>query len=633
MLFPKFYNKRFKHILVLISLAICTLIVLNGYLSHDTNQVKIENDAIIQFKASANRYNPKQMTYVVFQYLTAFNKKKHTNHPLTSNIGGDFGIWFHWDDWVDLSAGNTKLNQVRKQHPSGGCPNNIQRYGAFSGFPFESMRSKITRSKVDLYCNQEVPKRIVIATDKSFVELPVVGEKRFGTNHLPQGVTKELLLEEMKSVESKQSKKNTKNLSQEDKDSKEFQDSDDYHMMFGYKNYKKFEKEIDIEYSDFIFNIKDEIVRLKEKWNRRYIWVLEKKYLDMLEWANHLIDFSGSNEFFKNPWKFKDSLTSKIHAYAYPFYQRSLTDGERQSIAQHMIQTWFQFAQANGLKSWLGDSTLLGWSYNGIDLPWSLNIDIHMPIRQLDRLGRDFNKTLLIENPRFGNGKYYLEVSPTYVKQAIKSDSIEARLVDIHSGYSIEIKSLMFHSDIQPPKNFWKHLVNSDEKYEAVATHTKDWEWQNLRDTIPIRHTYFEGTSVYIPHNVTRYLSNIYKDKFINATYIGDYNYQRDLRLWVPNDVCNGSPKNFRFINKDDYSQLSLKGACNKESLKDEYQITEKLTTRHRELNSNIDKANDYDPNQLKDLPIMRKDVWEYFNDIVHRTVDHTNWYNGVSSN
>ena len=82
-----------------------------------------------------------------------------------------------------------------------------------------------------------------------------------------------------------------------------------------------------------------------------------------------------------------------------------------------MIRVWFQLMETYGYTSWINYGNLLGWKFNGLNMPWDTDIDVQMPIVELDRLAMNLNQTLIIENPRFGNARYWLEISPSYIRQ------------------------------------------------------------------------------------------------------------------------------------------------------------------------------------------------------------------------
>ncbi|CCF58186.1 hypothetical protein KAFR_0E00320 [Kazachstania africana CBS 2517] len=115
-----------------------------------------------------------------------------------------------------------------------------------------------------------------------------------------------------------------------------------------------------------------------------------------------------------------------------------------------MIRTFQKFTAANGIISWLGHGTLYGYIYNGQTFPWDNDFDLQMPITHLNYLSEYFNQTLVLEDPRFGNGRYLLDVgtSITIRTNGNGKNNIDARFIDIDSGLYIDITGLSVSMDV-----------------------------------------------------------------------------------------------------------------------------------------------------------------------------------------
>ncbi|KAI5964578.1 uncharacterized protein KGF55_001647 [Candida pseudojiufengensis] len=598
---PRFYNKKLKFILPFLIIILCIYKTFTIYLTTELDQQLLENHALNLNKNS--NFNPKNIALDLFNYLIELNHSINS-----SNLGTKDGIFFHWDDWVDLSGANHLINKARIASPSGiYCDHSLIQYGNVNGHWLESYDTKIFRGAVNLYCSYDIPEKVIITTDESLIEIPVIGKRRFGGNDKTIPVKSDQLINKMKILTNK-----FNNISKDD-NKKEL-------TNFNIKSIKNLQKQVMIEPEDFIFKPDIEIFSLQEKLNNQTITSKELKYLEFLEYSNnHLVDFS--DRYFKYPWIYSDIFQGNSHHIAYPFFKRYISDRERQSILHHMIRNWFQFAEVNGFASWINHGSLLGWAFNGLNMPWDTDIDIQMPIAQLDRLGRNFNRTLIMENPRYGNARYWLEIAPTYIRQGNGKNFIDARFIDISSGLYIDISALS-HTEIPPPideKNFKDNL-------KTMSVHCKNWNWHTLDELLPIRHTFFEGSSVYIPNKVEQPLRNKYGQNALIEYNYHNHNYQSDISLWVNNKICKSPPKNLnnRF-NK--WNQLTKKGACNSRILQDEFNIIKECVERHHLLNSNLDNFNFYNIEEIGDLPIFRKDSFDYYNDINNQLVFNDDWY------
>ncbi|KAI5951613.1 hypothetical protein KGF54_004687 [Candida jiufengensis] len=595
---PRFYNKKLKFILPFLIIVLCIYKTLTIYLTTELNQQLLENHALTINKISD--FNPKNIALDLYNYLI------EQNHSLDSKLGSNDGIYFHWDDWVDLSNANQLLNKARFVSPSGiYCDHALIQYGSVNAHWLESYDTKIFRGAVNLYCSHDIPEKIIVTTDESLIEVPIIGKKRFG-NHKSIPVKSEQLINKMKIIN------NNFNIKE-----KEDNQNTNRKSKFIVKSIKNLQKQQMVEPEDFIFKPDIEIFSLQEKLNDQTITAKELKYLEFLEYSNnHLVD--STDRYFKYAWIYSDVFQGNSHHIAYPFFKRYISDRERQSILHHMIRSWFQFAEVNGFASWINHGSLLGWAFNGLNMPWDTDIDIQMPIAQLDKLGQNFNKTLIMENPRYGNARYWLEIAPTYIRQGNGRNHIDARFIDIQSGLYIDISALS-HTEVPPPTD-----ENLPDNLKTMAVHCKNWNWHTLDELLPIRHTFFEGSSVYIPNKVNQPLKNKYGSNALTNYQFHNHNYQSDISLWVNNKICKSSP-NFSRFNK--WNQLTKKGACNSRVLQDEYNIIKECADRHHQLNSDLDNPIFYNIEETGDLPLFRKDAFDYYYDINNKLVSNDDWY------
>lgn len=585
---PKFYSKAIRHGLVLFTLLIIFVNTFDFYLESKNSlvQLNIEVDAFKLHRHST--FNPKYTTNELFAFLLGQNSQIANSSA---------GINFHWDDWLDLSPGNSILNHHRKGDV---CSSNLVNFAKVDSYWLESYEAKILRGMTNLFCLKDIPKQIIVSTDDTFVEVPVVNRKLLNLSN--------------NSVETASFDHNIVKLNSNLKKSK-------YRHSLKFNSIpieKKPTREISLTKQDFILNPVERINHLTSKLDTNTISTDELNYLAFLQYSNSMVD--NTDQFFKYPWIITDVVSGKSHHIAYPFFKRYIGDRERQSIIHHMIRAWFQFANSYGFISWINYGSLLGWAYNGVNMPWDTDVDIQLPINHLDRLAQNFNQSLIIENPKFGNGKFLLEISPTYIRQGNGKNFIDARFIDINSGIYIDISALS-HTNFKPPSQF----SNTEKNFPI---HCKNWNWHDLNQINPIRHTYFEGASVYIPHNVSTLLSQKYgESSYTTNHHFHNHNYQKDIRMWVSDDICPKSPGLSRFKTPTDPSTLSWYGACNNAILQDEYQITYECTKRHAQLNIDVDHTIDYNVEQLGDLPIFRKDAWDYYNDINSGLVASDSWY------
>ncbi|KAI3405807.2 hypothetical protein KGF56_001414 [Candida oxycetoniae] len=606
----RYLSRRLRALLPLLLLILCFYKSFRIYLTAEIDPTLLEYNALVQQNQSL--FNPKDIALDVYNYLieqqqlqlqlqlslqlsSLQQQQKQQVSDSTLKIGTDKGIYFHWDDWVDLDIAKQYLTLARSDSSlETQCDASLIKYGKVSGHWLESYNTKINRGAVNLYCLKEIPEKVIVTTDKWLIEIPVIAKRRFGTLKSNQVQSNQLI--------TKLNQINTTSLPQ-------FRSRSTTHLQ----------KKIMIEPEEFIFKPDVEIFALQEKLNNQTISKKELEYLEFLEYSNnHLVDYT--DRYFKYPWIYSDIIQGNAHHMAYPFFKRYISDRERQSVLHHMVRAWFQFAETNGFASWINYGSLLGWSFNGVNMPWDTDIDVQMPIAQLDKLGREFNKTLVMENPKYGNARYWLEISPTYIRQGNGKNHIDARFIDIHTGLYIDITALS-HTEVPPPA---KH--NMPDNLSTMLVHCKNWNWHTLDELLPIRHTYFEGASVYIPNKVNQLLTNKYGKGALTDYNVYNHNYQPDISMWVSDRICKEAPKEevSRF---NRWQGLTRAGACNSPKLQDEYKIIRQSIRRHYDLNQDLDSSIYYDIEQLEDLPISRKDSWDYYNDINQGLVHDDDWF------
>lgn len=570
-------------------------------------------------------FNPKIMTYNVFKYVNNYDtiskqklagKESNLDHihniedQKTIYIGDASGIYFHWDDWVDLYPANSILNNYRGFDDCQ-CDQSIKKFASVNGYWMESYNKKVLRGMANVFCIKDIPSKVFLKDDHKFTEIPVVGKKRFG-NLIDTTFSHSEMLELLHEYDKQEDKSLKSTLKSTLKPTKE--------VPFKTHPLKHANKSIDLSHEDFYFDPDYEIFKLDKLNQLNELSGAEEKYLEFLKYANNLVDHS--DRYFKYPWIYTDVIQGNSHHLAYPFFKRFIGIRERQSIIQHLIRNWFEFAEAINMPSWVNYGSLLGWSYNGVNMPWDTDVDIQLSIRHLDYLAQHYNGSLILENPKFGNAKYLLDISPTYIKQGNGRNFIDGRFIDINSGLYIDISALS-HSSFKPPAD-----LDLDEANESNLVHCKHFNWHSLDEILPIRHTYFEGSSIYIPNNITSILTRKYgRASYTTKSHFMNYNYQSDINLWVDDEICSRPPYVDNRFENDDKSRLSYEGACKSDFLQDEYQINYRFGVRHKVYNQDLDNPLDYNIEELGDFPLTRKDAWDYYNDINNHVVDHASWY------
>lgn len=148
------------------------------------------------------------------------------------------------------------------------------------------------------------------------------------------------------------------------------------------------------------------------------------------------------------------------HHYDARFFRGILPADEIRARLDAVVRAWLHFTAANDLTAWLAHGTLYGWLYNGLAFTWDGDHDVQMPIAHLQRMAERFNQTLVVEDPTYGNGRYFLDVS-SFITSRTKGNglhNIDARFIDVDSGLYVDITGLSVSAEPAHPRFDW--LIN-----------------------------------------------------------------------------------------------------------------------------------------------------------------------------
>lgn len=161
-------------------------------------------------------------------------------------------------------------------------------------------------------------------------------------------------------------------------------------------------------------------------------------------------------------WRFFGGFItrSKINAYDDVMSKRKL-------LLHRMLHTWQQFTYRSGVASLLAHGSLIAWYWDGLVFEWDDDIDVQLPIMELDRLCAAYNQSMIVEDPRFGFHKYFLHCgdSLTHRSKGNGMNNIDARFIDVDTGMFIDITGLAFTGTKKVPVRFretWKKIKEED---------------------------------------------------------------------------------------------------------------------------------------------------------------------------
>ncbi|SCV00152.1 LAMI_0G03224g1_1 [Lachancea mirantina] len=200
----------------------------------------------------------------------------------------------------------------------------------------------------------------------------------------------------------------------------------------------------ELEHSDFEFNARQ---RLQQLQTAPSLSPHQQHYMHSLQYSlnTHPALFP---KFFREASEVVDYVHLGHHFDA-RFFRGALDYEELRARLDALVKAWLGFAHSSGVATWLAHGTLYGWLYNGQAFPWDADHDVQMPISHLHYLAENFNQTLIVEDPEFGRGRYFLDVTSSITNRINGNgrNNIDARFIDVDSGLYVDITALSVSSD------------------------------------------------------------------------------------------------------------------------------------------------------------------------------------------
>lgn len=354
---------------------------------------------------------------------------------------------------------------------------------------------------------------------------------------------------------------------------------------------KPFNSTIKLSKQDFMFDFQGFFLILRSR-NQFVPNTFDQKLMDSLIGA---ISSEPENlKYFHEP-----KLFSKGGGhFDWRFFKRlQYSDYERINILNRISKSWLKFSNSIGLKTWLAHGTLLGWYWNGLNLPWDNDLDIQMTIESLIKLARNYNNSIIVDLDNQNQfGKYYLDINPNFYQRSKENGNnvIDGRFIDIETGFYIDITALSFSHLSKYVSILNKELVefnqlldpeylNNEESHTVVKStyhkllfneraklinqqliyNCKNNHYYKLAELDPLQLTQFEGLMGYVPHEFKDILSREYP----KGLYYKSFNkhcYNPKLRLWVKCKTCSSD---------DD---------CKDQDMMVFYNLTKEFTSTHK---------------------------------------------------
>lgn len=322
---------------------------------------------------------------------------------------------------------------------------------------------------------------------------------------------------------------------------------------------------VDLNLEDLLFpRIEDRLFT----WNAQQLIDEHKKgVLDHALTIRACLEYNRDVKHFHEVCIRDDPVRYGVH-YDWRFFRGILPHKEHVASLHALARTWQQFSEQMGVVYWYAHGSLTGHVWNAMAMPWDADHDVQMPVAELDRLARDFNRTLVVQDTREGFRKYLIDVNPEYVVRTHGpgKNVIDARFIDVDTGLYVDITGL---ARITPDTK----LVSCKNRHQYRTS-----------DFLRLRRTKFEGYSALVPADTHQMLHNEYPS-YENPTF-NHWQFVQGLRLWEYRQSCEEYLKMYkesrhvycfpRDIQSDDGCEAEF-GTCDRETMRT-YELTENIT-------------------------------------------------------
>lgn len=299
-------------------------------------------------------------------------------------------------------------------------------------------------------------------------------------------------------------------------------------------------------------NCSDDYLDIRREWNQAANILQPTKFVSQ--------PANSEQELWKSSSKASCSKKKYFHEVGSHQDWRFFRSCDHKPIIHRMARAWFRFAREAGIDTWLAHGLALGWYWNRMNLPWDNDIDVQVSFSGLEKLVQ-YNQSIVFDvhdtdSVNFGVGGYLVDVnSNVYCRENDLHNVIDARFIDIFSGYFVDITALTYVPQnmeteseelsqvLEPsyviyqanPTHNHKRMYSSMAKTRnnLIANHLllygKDHHFYTTTDILPLQKTMFEGVVMHVPKGIESMLKREYSKGFLYRRFEG---HSFELGVW-----------------------------------------------------------------------------------------------------
>lgn len=282
-------------------------------------------------------------------------------------------------------------------------------------------------------------------------------------------------------------------------------------------------------------------------------------YLESLE-TNMNSHYAFQAKYFQEADEVVNTFGKGFH-HDHRFYRSQVSADVstlKTGILQGMLKTFTATLKALGITGWMSHGNMYGWMYNGLPFPYDDDIDFQMPLKHMHLLAEHLNQSVILQDPRFGNGRYFLDFGNLGGRtHGNGNNNIDGRLIDMDTGLYIDITGLSFNGEVIASKLYLdladvldKHIkeIKKDGKTTYDYSHFKDQRDHSLSD-------------------LEQSLSNDQLQEYVENSFEDDF--KEDAKEFLKNTLKNEKDdvnhlikegkKIFSFVNDEDKDEFERK--------------------------------------------------------------------------
>lgn len=121
----------------------------------------------------------------------------------------------------------------------------------------------------------------------------------------------------------------------------------------------------------------------------------------------------------------------------------------RSIVLSHLLHTLLTATFHDGLFLFPAHGSLLAWYFTSMSFPYDGDGDVQMPVTDLAEFCLRYNNSLIVQNPRYGTGRYYVDCTSSLTHRGKESgtNNIDARVIDVDTGMFVDITGIGVSAD------------------------------------------------------------------------------------------------------------------------------------------------------------------------------------------